>query len=471
MKRILTTLVVVVTVIALLVSCGAPAATPSPDATAQGGAEGNAGAEAPAEANTGAGETIRFLDVSPGPVRQKYYEETFKKFEAETGIKVTYESVPWDDAANKLTVMGASGQLPDVLTIWAGWLGQFVPAGWVIPLDEYIDPVRDEYTDLVNNIIWKSEKENFGKNYTVPDGVMVKGVFYRKDWAAEKNITINENWTYDDYFKMIEGLYDPDQNRYGNSYRGARGAFDPLMVYLQSFTDGRTYDDEGNCLLNSPECVEGFIKWTDVYKKGFVPQESINWGFVEMVDNFSGGLTGTLINDSEVAATLIENMQPEQWGVLPMPISTKDGELRLNTVNSPYSYGISGTSKNPDASWKLIEFLTRPDNNIEYCKLTGLIPIKKEVGDDPLYGEDGPYAEFVKQLNDSKVAVPPTFGPMDITDLHQGMLHEEVQKYLLGEQSAEDTLNKISAELSKRMKEYLAENPDAVVETAKKVVS
>ena len=62
------------------------------------------------------GNELRFIDVSPSPVRQEYFETTFAKFKEETGISVTYESVPWDDAANKLTVLGTSGQLPDVMT-------------------------------------------------------------------------------------------------------------------------------------------------------------------------------------------------------------------------------------------------------------------------------------------------------------------------------------------------------------------
>jgi multiple sugar transport system substrate-binding protein len=62
---------------------------------------------------------LRFIDVSPSPTRQEYFTTTFDKFEQETGIKVIYESVPWDDAANKLTVLGASNQLPDVMTTWA----------------------------------------------------------------------------------------------------------------------------------------------------------------------------------------------------------------------------------------------------------------------------------------------------------------------------------------------------------------
>lgn len=32
------------------------------------------------------GKELRFLDVSPSETRQKYYEETFAKFEEETGI-------------------------------------------------------------------------------------------------------------------------------------------------------------------------------------------------------------------------------------------------------------------------------------------------------------------------------------------------------------------------------------------------
>lgn len=414
------------------------------------------------------GETVelRFIDISPGPVRQNYFETTFVKFEEETGIKVVYESVPWDDAANKLTALGATGQLPDVLTVWAGWLGQFVPAGWVVPLDKYLAGREDEFAATVTNIVWPIEKDNFGDIYTIPDGMMVKGIYYRKDWAAEKGISYGDDWTYDDYFAMIKALADPAQKRYGNSYRGARGAFDPLLTCLQTLTGGRTYDDEGNCLIDSPECVELFKKWTSVYLEGAVPQDSINWGFLEMVDNFTGGLTGTLLNDSEVAATCLTTMEDDQWGVMPSPVSTVDGK-RNNTVNSPYAYSISGHSQHPDEAFMLIDFLTRPDNNIEYCKLTGLIPIKKAVGDDPLYGPDGPYAVFVRQLNDPNLVISTMYGPFDITDLHQGMLHEEVQKYLLGRQDAETTLGNIASELTKRMKEFMAENPDYVVEKPK----
>ncbi len=411
---------------------------------------------------------LRFIDVSPSPTRQEYFTTTFAKFEEETGISVVYESVPWDDAANKLTVLGASNQLPDVMTTWAGWLGQFTEAEWIVPLSDYIGNTTDDYAKTVTQLVWKSEKELYGNIYTIPDGMMVKGVFVRKDWADEAGLNLDPTvgWTYEEYFDAVYKLTDPAKNRYGTSFRGSRGAFDPLFVYLESFNGGSAYSADGTALFDSPESIEAYKRWNALYLDGAAPKDAINWGFVEMVSNFTGGLTGTLINDSEVAATCIENMTDDQWMVMPMPKSDKDGKI-YNTVNSPYAYTISSTSENKDAAWQLIQFLTRPDNNIEYCKLTGLIPIKTAVGDDPFYGPDGPYATFVQQLNDPAMVVPVAFGPFNYTDMHQGEMHEQMQKYLLGKQDAETSLTNVSNELESRMKTYLSENPGSMVEQPK----
>ena len=69
-------------------------------------------------------------------------------------------------------------------------------------------------------------------------------------------------------------------------------------------------------------------------------------------------------------------------------------------------------------------------------------------------------------MNDPNLAVPTTFGPFDYTDLHQGMFHEEIQSYLLGDIDAETALTTITDELQTRMKAYMEEHPDTIVETA-----
>src|SRR5450830_1739659 len=97
----------------------------------------------------------------------------------------------------------------------------------------------------------------------------------------------------------------------------------------------------------------------------------------------------------------------------------------------------------------------------------GLIPIKKAVSNDPTYGVNGAYSAFVKQLNNPDLVVPVQYGAFDYTDMHQGMLHEEVQKYLLGKEDAKTALGKITAELESRMKKYLADHKGSTVEQPK----
>ena len=436
-----------------LVGCGGNAGTPSSDA----------GKDA---VDSGKAVSLRFLDTSPSPARQAYYEDIFAKAKEQFGIEVTYESTPLEDAANKIMVMAQANSLPDILTTQDNWKGQFTASNWIVPLEDLIGDTKDEYADTVTKIVWANEQEMYGHIYTIPDGMMVKGIFVRKDWAEQAGVKLDYAWDYDDYFEVISQLTDPSQNHYGMTYRGTRGAFDVLMVYLQTFTGGRTYDDAGNCLFRSEDCLDAFIKYTDTYKNGQAPAESINWGFVEMVDNFCGGLTGTLNNDSEVAATCLSNMEDDQWTVLPIPHSTVDGKI-YNTVNAPYSYAITKDCKEAEAAWKIIEFLSEPENNIAYCKTTGEIPIKKAVGDDPFFGADGPYATFVKELSDPDLVVPTGYGAFDSTELQQGPLYQEIQKYLLGEQDAASALGNICTMLEDGMKEYLANNEGAVVDTPK----
>ena len=100
----------------------------------------------------------------------------------------------------------------------------------------------DEFVEAVKNINWAQEKEKYGHVYSIPDGFMVKGIFYRKDWVEEigYEIPTGKDWTYDAYFDLIKALTDKEKKRYGNSFRGARGHLIHCSLYLQTFTGGYT---------------------------------------------------------------------------------------------------------------------------------------------------------------------------------------------------------------------------------------
>lgn len=459
LKRMLSCMLALMMVITMFTGCGSKPESESAAAEQTPGKD----TAAPAASDSKETITLRFLNISPSDTRDNYFKDIFAAYEKETGIKVEYESTPLETAANKITVMGGSNTLPDIITMPDNWIPDYRSAGWIIPVTDYVEPVKDEYTDVVNKIIWGNQRKLYGDIYTIPDGLMVKGIYVRKDWCDEAGIKLDYDWTYDDYFDINKKLTDPAQNRYGLTYRGARGAFDVIMSYLHTYTGGYTYDKDGNCLLNKGEAVDAFIKFTDMYKDGYAPKESVNWGFTEMVNSFCGGLTGTFNNDPEVVAICQSNMEDGTWTVMPMPRSDKDGKI-YNQVSCGYSYAITSSSKAPDKANDLIQFMNRPENHLEYCKTAGQLPVVKACESDPYFGEDGPYAAFIYQLNSPDLVVPATFGPFETTDLQQGPMIEEIQKYLMGEQSAQEALDSFCNVMDERMKEYLKENEGAQIE-------
>lgn len=456
LKRIALTLLSLSVVFAMMFSLAA--CGNASDNEVNAAAESGLGA-----ANSFAGVELRFLDTNPGAARQAYYEKVFGQIYDEFGIKVVYESCPSDDAAEKVMVMAASDDMPDILTSQPSWIGSWVANEYIVPITDYVSQIESNLTEAAKIISTDMNKNIYNDVYVVPDGLFAKAVFIRADWAEEAGLALDYDWTYDDYFTAIMALTDPATGRYGLTYRGARGAFEPIMFYLQSFTGGNTYADDGTCLLRNEECLNAFKRYLDLYLDGYAPKDSINWGFTEMCDNFVGGLTGTILNDPEVVALCQAGMQDDQWKILPVPHSTVDGKI-YNLVNASYSYSISSTCKNTDAAWTVINYLLEPSQNIEYCKLLGAIPVIKNVGEDPFFGPNGVYGTFVKELDDPDLVVVPSWNVGDFSEIQQGPLHEEIQRYLLGEEDVETCFNNICDMLESVVQSYLAEHPDASVE-------
>lgn len=412
--------------------------------------------------------TLRFLDVSPSPDRQEFYENAFADFEAQTGIKVEYESVPWDDAANKVTILGAADELPDLMVCADDWLGQMHETGWLNPLDDYVAEHGDEYVSMCN-LVWNNSKEMYGHVYTIPSGMNLKGIFYRKDWVEEigYEIPTGDDWTYDEYFKLIAALTDEGQKRYGNSFRGGRGGIDPCVVYMSTYFDGNYWTEDGTSIFNTEEGIEAFKKWYSIYKDGYVAKDSVNWGFVEMVDNFTGGLTATILNDPEVAASCEANMEDGTWGVLPIPVS--ENGLRVNSCGFSYSYAIPSDTTHYEEALALLDYLCDPEVSAAFCKMGGYLPIKTSAMDDPLYSEDGPFGAFITQANDPNLVGPSGYGGFNCTDLQQDDWVNWTQKYLLDQCTAEEACKAIGDELEARLAAWLAEDESNEIPTAKNI--
>ncbi|RED61981.1 MULTISPECIES: ABC transporter substrate-binding protein [Cohnella] len=405
-------------------------------------------------------EEISFVDVSPSPERTKYFNEVIAAFEqANPNIKVKLETVPWDQAFNKLAMQGASKTMPDVVNMYPAWLNTFVPAGYLEPITSNYDAWsnKDKLTSFVSGITMEEQQRKvYNDIYYMPDALMSAALFVRKDWFEEANLPLPTTW--DELFASAEKLTDSSKNRYGWAYRGARAGFDQIFAYITAVTGGETYEKDGTSVLHRPEALEAFVRFTDMYKKGYAPKDSINWGYQEMVQGFTSGVSGILNQTTEVIATAKASMPDESWTVIPYP-KGDDGKRYIG-ASATWGYSVSADSKHKEAAWKFIEFLSTPENNLKYSNTLTMIPIFKSGAEDATTKE-GPMQGFIDTLDDPDSYLVADLGNFpELGEFRESIMDAEVQKYLLNNQSAEETLKKLGDFLTNAQQKYMKEHPE-----------
>lgn len=417
----------------------------------------------PKETATVKKEEISFVDISPSPDRTKYFNEIIAAFEqANPTIKVLMETVPWDQAFKKLAMQGATKTMPDVVNMYPTWLNTFVPAGYLEPLSTQYDAWsnKDKLTSFVSGITMEEQQRNVYKEiYYMPDALMSSALFVRKDWFKEANLPLPTTW--DELFTASEKLTDPAKNRYGWAYRGSRAGFDQIFAYITAVTGGESYEKDGTSVLLRPDALKAFVKFTDIYKKGYAPKDAINWGYQEMVQGFTSGVTGILNQSTEVIATAKSSMTDDSWTVIPYP-KGDDGKRYIG-ASATWGYSVSAASKHKEASWKFIEFLSTPENNLKYSNTLTMIPIFKNTSTDKSNLE-GPMQGFIDTLDDPDSYLVADLGNFpELGEFRESFMDAEVQKYLLNRQTAEQTLKNLGDFLTKAQQKYMQDHPDVPV--------
>ena len=117
--------------------------------------------------------------------------ELSKDFEAQSGIKMNFEFVPWPNFADRmLNELNSGGQLCDLLIGDSQWIGGSAENGHYVKLNDFFDKEGISMDDFAPATVyaystWPKGTPNY---YALPAMGDANGWFYRKDWFARPEI-------------------------------------------------------------------------------------------------------------------------------------------------------------------------------------------------------------------------------------------------------------------------------------------
>lgn len=386
--------------------------------------------------------TLRMVESITSPARTKLLKEMLVKFEDENpNIKVELISPPLKSADEKITQMLMAKENIDVLEVREQTVKNFSNNKFIEDLSPYTS--KWENWDTLTETIKHGATAVDNKPYYIPYGVYEKTLFYRKDWFKAAGLEVPKTW--DDLVKAAIKLTDPSKNRYGYSFRGGAGSPDYIEFMTWSYLGKKIapkdsyFTQDGRVMFDTPEVKQVLDTFVKLYKEAS-PPDSISWSYPEMVQGFTSGMTAMLIQDPEVIVTADENMEKGTWATAPLPKGTPSGVAQQPAGTA--GWGIGAFSKHKDEAWKLVSFLSSPEQNLFFAKNNSLIPIHLSAGDDP-YFKEGYFSSYI-EMN----AKPDEFLIADRPVEYKGyaeyraLAEKDIQALLLGKESKEEVLAK-----------------------------
>ncbi|GAB2670408.1 extracellular solute-binding protein [Paenibacillus thermoaerophilus] len=141
--------------------------------------------------------------------------------ERETGLDVVVQIPPPDTYEEKLNVIMASGNRPDLINTTNGiWMDNYARQGALLPLDDLLKQYGPNLLKNIPEEAWDRVRYQ-GKIYAVPSQYETKGmeiVYARKDWLDR--LGLRPPVTLDEYYNVIRAfaMDDPDGNGINDTY-------------------------------------------------------------------------------------------------------------------------------------------------------------------------------------------------------------------------------------------------------------
>lgn len=384
-------------------------------------------AEEPAEAQKPlAGKEINvLLETVPDT---DYVKELVPIFEEQTGAKVNLEVLTYVAMYEKLVpqLSGSEGSGSyDVIVVDKQWVGGFVGADWLVPLDDYIQRDGVDTSVYIPSMLQMLGEVN-GVTYMLPFYNYTMGLYYRTDlfedaayqeeYKEQFGVDLAVPATMEEYLQVAKFFTrdtdgDGEIDLYGTSQQLARGVgIHAEWANIFFSLGGWYYDDQWNPAVNSPEGVQALEMLIDLYKNAGIPSATA-YNFDEQVALFNQGKAATMYSYSTMYAPL---NNPEN--------STVAGKVGIavapggHGVNGGWGWAIPKTSPEPDAAWEFIKWVESADIARERAKLGGS-PTQAWLFEDAGLQELYPFYSTEQEMIASGMPVPIIGGCAQMVDI------------------------------------------------------
>jgi multiple sugar transport system substrate-binding protein len=389
---------------------------------------------------------VRLSGWASSPSETALLESLLYKFSvAHPDIVVKYEPITGDYKAALLTAI-ASGTEPDVFYVDVGYFQELASNDVLLPLDDFMAKSGVKKEDFVPSLL--NAFTTNGKVYGIPKDFNTLGLFYNKDLFAKAQLAEpTASWTWDDLKNAAAKLTDlsnKDKPVYGLGVPSDPGRF-PAFIYQNggSVMTNDVAGDYSDTKLDSPEAVAAAQFYTD-FRANKIGARPTDVGDDWQGTSFGKGTLAMVYEGGWLLPYLAQQFPGTKFGVVTPPLGPKGPGNMIFTV----SWSLSKNTRNPDAAWEVVNFLTSEESQNTVLQSGFALPTRQSLQTND-YFKNNPNSAAI--FNGALEGAVPFYWGKSGSDVQKAIGDALDRVYLKG-QSVEESLKQAAADIRKLIK-------------------
>ena len=315
-------------------------------------------------------------------------------------IHVEVQQIPWTAAHEKLLTAYVGEATPDIAMLGNTWVPEFVALNSLAPLDSFAIRSNEIRREDFFPGIWKTNVVN-GKTYGIPWYVDTRLIFYRTDILAKAGYkTFPTTWA--DWIASMKKIKTQMSARQYPLLMPTNEWPQPVDFALETgspiLRDGGRYG-----AFEEPAFRKAFDFYISIYRQGLASPVSTN-EVSNLFQEFERGNIAMYISGpwyiGEFKSRLDSSVQ-NKWSTAAMPGINGPGV----SMAGGSSLSLFAASQHKKEAWMVMEYLSRPEIELQFYKLTGDLPPRKSAWADSAL-DNNKYAKAFRDQLERVVPLP-----------------------------------------------------------------
>lgn len=380
------------------------------------------------------------------------FQELFKVFNQQyPDVKLEARgiaSTDWGSYFNTVSTQIAGGDVPDVVQVATEGQRLFASKGLAMPIDEYVARDKEDlagfFDDVDANLIKQVNKyeKHGGNTYYLPGAFNTMAMWCNLDLFHKAGVPEPVNgWTWDDFLSasrkiaQLPGVYPYAARTGGAEY------FTGIQPWLLTNSASTMNDDWTKATMTTPKAIEAVQFCRQLVTEKLMPGPG---GQFDMFGAMAQGKVAMFGGGRWPVLNMRQLNFIKQIKIVSWPKKTVKG-----TPVGWGSFPIMKASKNKEAAWAFVKFMTSKQADTLFAQAGGTgVPVRRSVARSDSFLGNAPDGSL--ELYDALSYATPIPSPNRNNEIELAVI-DELKQILAGNETVQDGCQKLNQKIQSTM--------------------